>query len=321
MKTKMINATVKAVESEDPNGEFEVVLSAPTLDRDGEVVDAKAFEPLPEHITFDIDHGLSTATTVGSGKPFYDGDLLKVRGTFSSIARAQEVRTLVNEGHIRTTSVAYHRPKTTTKDGVPHITKAELLNGAFVPVPANREALVLSSKDHKAGARNSSKDLEYIQGAHDNLVAAGATCDGGKSVRLVRTKTMVGSFEERQEEMSEALRASYPDSWWIEVIATFDDRVVYEVHGGAQDDTQFETPYTWDGDEVTFGTAAPVDVNEVATPVPAGDAKSATTREDTSGAGGTKSTREDAPGAGGDDEQQHLGLRVQALRLIAGSVT
>jgi hypothetical protein len=316
MKTNTINATVKAVDGEDPNGEFEVILSAPTLDRDGEIVDAKAFEPLPEHITFDIDHGLSTATTVGSGKPFYDGDLLKVRGTFSSIPRAQEVRTLVQERHIRTTSVAYHRPKTETKDGIPHITKAELLNGAFVPVPANREALVVSSKAHKAGARNSTKDLEYIQGAHDSLVAAGATCDGGKAVRLVRTKTMVGSFEERQEEMSEALRAAYPDSWWIEIIATFDDRVVYEVHGGAQDDTQFQTPYSWDGDEVTFGTATAVDVNEVATPVPAGDEKSASL-PDTEGAGGTKSTREDVGDAGGDDEQQQLELRAHALALQA----
>lgn len=316
MKTKSISATVKAVDSEDPNGAFEVILSAPTLDRDGEIVDSGAFEPLPEHITFDVDHGLSTATTVGSGKPFYDGDLLKVRGTFSSIPRAQEVRTLVNEGHIRSTSVAYHRPKTTTKDGVPHITKAELLNGAFVPVPANREALVVSSKGQKAGARNSSKDLELVQGAHDNLVAIGATCDGAKSVRIVRTKTMVGSFEERQEEMNEALRAAYPDAWWVNVMATFEDRVVYEVNGGANDDRQFSTPYTWDGDDVTLGEAVEVDVNEVATPVAAGDEKSAP-HPDTEGAGGTKSTREDVGDAGGDDEQQQMELRARALALCA----
>lgn len=321
MKTKTIRAEVKAVETDNVNGEFEVVLSAPTTDRDGEVIDAKAFEPLPDHITFDIDHGLSTATTVGSGKPFYDGDLLKVRGSFASTPLAQEVRTLVTEGHIRTTSVAFMGAKKEVKDGVPHITKAELLNGAFVPVPSNREALVISSKGRKAGARNSAGDLELIQGAHDNLVGAGATCDGGKAVRLVRTKTMVGSFEERQEEMAEALRASYPDSWWVEIVATFDDRVVYEVHGGANDDSQFETPYTWDGDEVTFGTAAPVDVNEVATPVPAGDTRSVTVHEDAGGAGGSESTREDTGGAGGDDEQQHLELRARALQLLARSVT
>jgi hypothetical protein len=145
---------VKAVEDAggDPNGEFDVILSAPTLDRDGEVIDAKIFEPLPEHITFDIDHGMSTATTVGSGKPFYDGDVLRVKGTYSSIPRAQEVRTLVREGHIRTTSVAFMGAVREEKDGVPHIVKAELLNGAFVPIPSNRDALVLSAKAYNEKA-------------------------------------------------------------------------------------------------------------------------------------------------------------------------
>lgn len=143
---------VKAVEDADgdPNGEFDVILSAPTLDRDGEVIDAKVFDPLPDHITFDIDHGMSTATTVGSGTPFYDGDVLRVKGTYSSIPRAQEVRTLVREGHIRTTSVAFMGAVREEKDGVPHIVKAELLNGAFVPIPSNRESVVLSAKSHDA---------------------------------------------------------------------------------------------------------------------------------------------------------------------------
>jgi hypothetical protein len=156
MKTTKMFALgeVKAVEDSegDPNGEFDVILSAPTLDRDGEVLDAKIFEPLPEHITFDIDHGMSTATTVGSGKPFYDGDVLRVKGTYSSIPRAQEVRTLVREGHIRTTSVAFMGAVREEKDGVPHVVKAELLNGAFVPIPSNRDALVLSAKAYNEKA-------------------------------------------------------------------------------------------------------------------------------------------------------------------------
>jgi hypothetical protein len=150
-ETKMFAlGEVKAAEddADNPNGGFDVILSAPTLDRDGEVVDGKIFEPLPDHITFDIDHGMSTATTVGSGTPFYDGDLLRVKGTYSSIPRAQEVRTLVREGHIRTTSVAFMGAVREEKDGVPHIVKAELLNGAFVPIPSNRDAVVLSAKSH-----------------------------------------------------------------------------------------------------------------------------------------------------------------------------
>lgn len=173
---------VKAVEDADgdPNGEFDVILSAPTLDRDGEVIDAKVFEPLPAHITFDIDHGMSTATTVGSGVPFYDGDVLRVKGTYSSIPRAQEVRTLVREGHIRTTSVAFMGAVREEKDGVPHIVRAELLNGAFVPIPSNREAVILSAKSYdaalKAGARNSTKDAERLQHIHDLAVENGAQC-------------------------------------------------------------------------------------------------------------------------------------------------
>ena len=150
MSTKLFAlGQVKALATTDtdsPHGAFEVILSAPTMDRDGEVIDGRAFDPLPEHITFDVDHGMSTATTVGSGRPYYDGDVLKVAGTFSAIPRAQEVRTLVEEGHIRTTSVAFMDAQREQKDGVAHITRAELLNGAFVPIPSNREALVLSAK-------------------------------------------------------------------------------------------------------------------------------------------------------------------------------
>lgn len=144
-------AEVKSLEdTENPNGAFDVILSTPTLDRDDEIIDSGAFDPLPDHITFDVDHGMSTSTTVGSGVPFYDdAGNLRVRGTYSSIPRAQEVRTLVREGHIRTTSVAFMAAKRVEgEDGKIHIQRAELLNGAFVPIPSNRQAIILSSKGY-----------------------------------------------------------------------------------------------------------------------------------------------------------------------------
>lgn len=137
---------VKSLDGDDPNGSFEAILSAPTLDRDGEVIDARAFEPLPDRIPIDIDHGMTVATTVGSGVPFYDGDVLKIRGSFSSIPRAQELRTLVKEQHIGRMSVTFMSAERSTKDGVPHVEKGELLNAAFVPIPSNREAAVLVAK-------------------------------------------------------------------------------------------------------------------------------------------------------------------------------
>lgn len=137
-------ATVEPVKSDNPNGEFDVILSTNTLDRDGDNLNADEWkQPLPDHITFDSDHGMSVATTVGSGKPFInDAGQLQVRGTFASTDHAQNVRTLVNEGHIKTTSVAFLERKG-KKDARP---ERELLNGAFVAVPANPEALVLASK-------------------------------------------------------------------------------------------------------------------------------------------------------------------------------
>jgi hypothetical protein len=139
--------TVKDVgDAETFPGTFEVILSTPEVDRDGESIEAKAFEPLPDHMSFDIDHGMSVATTVGSGVPRYDGDKLKVAGTWSSIPEAQKVRTLVREGHVRSTSVAFMGAEYETKDGVPTIVKAEILNGAFTPIPSNRGANVITAK-------------------------------------------------------------------------------------------------------------------------------------------------------------------------------
>lgn len=238
----IVPAVVKAVDSDDPNGSFEVVLSAPTLDRDGEVIESGAFEPLPDHITFDIDHGLSTATTVGSGVPRYEGGVLKVAGSFSSIPRAQEVRTLVEEGHIRTTSVAFMNPRREVKDGVPHVVSAELLNGAFVPVPSNREAVVLAAKEFRERAV---------------------------------PKAIVGSHEQRREAITEAVRAAHADAWWSYVVATFDDSVIYEVN---TDDgsSHWQAPYTVaDDGTVTLGAAEEVDIVEIVQPAAkAGDEKS-----------------------------------------------
>ena len=170
---------------EDFPGTFEVILSAPTLDRDGETLLASEWkQPLPDRITFDTDHAMSVASTVGSGVPsLNDAGELVVSGAFSSLPRAQEVRTLVREGHINTTSVAFMSSRAPQKDGKQAITR-ELLNGAFVSIPSNREALVLSSKaaEVKLGARNSATDLAHVQSIHDHAAAMGADCaPAGKS--------------------------------------------------------------------------------------------------------------------------------------------
>lgn len=160
-----------ADDSESPNGSFELILSAPTLDRDGDTLASDEWKtPLPDHIVMDIDHGMSVATTAGSGVPHIDEQgLLRVKGTYASTKVGQETRTLVNEKHIRTASVSFMIDKT-VKDGKP---RRELLNGAFVAVPSNRESVILSSKafqaiesDHKA-AKDDDKDPKKPYGDVD----------------------------------------------------------------------------------------------------------------------------------------------------------
>jgi hypothetical protein len=268
------DATITNTDDTGP-GAFEVILSAPTLDRDGDTLKAEEWkQPLPEHITFDIDHGMNVASTVGSGVPRIDDETgnLVVSGTYSSLPRAQEVRTLVNEGHIRTTSVAFMTEKT-QKDGKTVATR-ELLNGAFVAVPSNREALVLSSKGIKAGARNSAADLAAIQSIHDNATALGADCSGAKATsRDVEFKSVAGSLEATQDRVRDALEDAYPDQYvWLR--ATLPDFVVFELTAvDSPDSDTFKQSYTDDGSVVTLsGDATPVDLAEVVTSDPDEDA-------------------------------------------------
>lgn len=160
-----------------PNGSFHVILSSELKDRDGETLRRDEWETLPDWINFDIDHAMSVEKTVGSGTPTIEDDgNVHVHGTYASTALAQDVRTLVNEKHIRNTSVTFMTTKT-QKDGKTSV-KRELLNGAFVAVPSNRDAIVLESKsvDTKAGARNNAADQKTVQAIHDAAAALGASC-------------------------------------------------------------------------------------------------------------------------------------------------
>jgi HK97 family phage prohead protease len=167
--------TVKDAEGVE-TGEFEAIISAPTLDRDGEVIDKGAFEPLPDSIPIHAYHDFGDP--VGRGSPYYEDEILKIKGVFSSIPRAQEMRTLVSEGVVASMSVGFMAADRKDVEGVPHVTAAELLEASFVSVPSNREAAVLLAKkyDEKAGARNSGPDYDRLQQIHDLSVANGAEC-------------------------------------------------------------------------------------------------------------------------------------------------
>jgi Family of unknown function (DUF6582) len=152
---KSVDAAVEPLESEHPNGEFQVVLSTEAQDRDKENLWVNEWKvPLPARIHIDGDHGRSLEKTVGSAVPQIVGDRMIAKGSYAGTPYAQMVRQLVNEGHIRHLSVTYRETK--DKTGAP---QRELFNAAFVAIPTNPEAIVMSSK----AAKTSQEDDHYSQ--------------------------------------------------------------------------------------------------------------------------------------------------------------
>lgn len=284
MNKRYALASVKAPDGEAPDafpGEFDVILSTPELDRDKESIEARAFEPLPEHMTFDVDHGMTTETTVGSGVPTYESvdgvEVLRVRGTWSSLPRAQAVRTLVKEGHIRTTSVAYMDAVYEQKDGVPTVTKAELLNGAFVAIPSNRGARVLSAKAYaerlaEAGPVLKETKADRLQQIHDLSVGNGATCST-KTARGARAGKVPGMSN---RDLEAALAATVEsvhggDRRWTWVRDFGDDWVVFTADG-MDPVGMFRQAFNADGGVITLdGAAEPVRARTVYEPLPEQD--------------------------------------------------
>jgi hypothetical protein len=317
---------------DDFPGAFEVILSAPTKDRDGDTLLADEWkQPLPEHITFDSDHGMSVATTVGSGVPeLNDAGQLIVKGTYSSLPRAQEVRTLVNEGHIRTTSVAFMTEQ--SGKGAGRKAVRELLNGAFVAVPSNREALVLSSKgvDSKAGARNSKADAALIQTIVQAALALGVDVPEEKHAATGTMKSIVGSVEALRDRVQAALREANDGAWvWIRgtipgadgagvVVFEVEDRETYE-------SALLRQSYTDNGTTATLtGDAAAVGVMEVLTPDPDEESEAS---DSTAGSQDAPAAGEKSPSAGAEtapvtDEAaaiQMQAARIRAMKQIASA--
>lgn len=180
-ESKAWSVDIKVADGDLGPNEFVAVMSAPTVDRDNEIIDSGAFDPLPEKITVDIDHAMSVEKVVASGQPFYDrSGRLMIRGMFASTQLAQDTRTLVREGHVDRMSVTF-REAMREKDpetGVVHIKSAELLNVAFVVIPSNRDAAVLAAKDSAALVGESGTELVTFGSGWDQLTTTTNTTAG-----------------------------------------------------------------------------------------------------------------------------------------------
>lgn len=271
-------AAVKAIGDDDGNGSFQAVLSTSALDRDGEVIETRAFDPLPESIPIYFEHDwMSGAAPVGRGVPYYAADgTLMLDGTFASTGKAQEVRALVVEGMVDAMSVGFLNAKREVRSGVRTVTKGDVFEGSLTAIPINTGAKLLAAKafaSSKAGARNSSADQALIQTIHDNATTLGAMCDASNAIgkafaaveRKQRTsKAIVGSIEAQQERVRDALEDAY-GPWCTELRGVLPDVVVFDWLD--RDGDTYQQSYEDDGAVVTLtGDPLEVDVHEVIAP-------------------------------------------------------
>ena len=130
------------------NGTFKVVASDETVDRAGEVIkvswrDLFNFMKNPVIIanhTYKVENIIWKATNV-----YVENEKLIVEWVFATTELAQDVRKLYDGGFIKTVSVGFI-PKERDPQNSSIITKAELLEVSFVPVPCNPNALSLSKE-------------------------------------------------------------------------------------------------------------------------------------------------------------------------------
>lgn len=149
MATKEIADFVTKTKAAEDSGRFRVVISTDDIDRQGEVVDQNGWDLAPyltnpvvlwAHDYYSLPIGVCDKIgldDIGGGKKG-----LVAEGQFAPAEAnpfAQQVRKLYDAGIVRTTSVGFIAQEMQGNT----VTKAELLEFSFVPVPANPYALTV----------------------------------------------------------------------------------------------------------------------------------------------------------------------------------
>jgi HK97 family phage prohead protease len=126
---------------------YELIASDETRDRHGEVIKADGWilDDFKENAPMLWNHD-AWGTPAGSFKNIRVEDKkLKMVASFASTEKGKEIKTLFDEGHLKTFSVGFMVKERDEKDPS-IITKALLLEVSAVPIPANPKAKLTSSK-------------------------------------------------------------------------------------------------------------------------------------------------------------------------------
>lgn len=174
---KSITATVESASG----GGFTAVASTPSLDRDGEVLAAGCFNPLPPTVPVHLDHSMSAATIIGRAAPYYSGGDLHINAMLASTDDAQVVRQKLAEGVLDSISVVFLGHEWEQRAGVRTCVRAELLAADVVSVPSQSAARVLSVR----GYDNAAALLGKARRLSDEARMATARADLAEAKRLL----------------------------------------------------------------------------------------------------------------------------------------
>lgn len=150
-ETEAFKDTIKGIE-DDASYKFKVVVTTEGVDRDGETIKAdwiEAWNYLKNPVVL-INHEYKIESIVWKTLKIYQNEQGQTiaEGIFAKTEKAELVRTLYNEGFIKTVSVGFI-PKERASNDRAVITKWEMLEYSFVAVPANPEATSLDGKIYK----------------------------------------------------------------------------------------------------------------------------------------------------------------------------
>lgn len=159
-------ATGKEADDSEDTGRFKVVATSDDMDRDGEIIAVEGwdFENFNKNPVLLWGHDFYSMPIGKVTKLTRDGNKIIAEGIFAPTERGQEVRKAYDGEFLNTVSVGFipRERKGNT------ITKSELLELSFVPVPANANAVALRAVEELStkmlGGKSESEEGEENKG-------------------------------------------------------------------------------------------------------------------------------------------------------------